>query len=103
MRGIIGQIYADVLRRSRRFSFVLMITLSIFAPLWFTPGIQTDFFEIMTIQPNQIKTHRYKRLPKKVSILDIAVHLAYSNQNYMFKMFKDIVGMTPTEYRKMNP
>ena len=50
---------------------------------------------------NHIKIQECQRLLEvtDMSILDIATHLSYSTPNYMTKVFKNIVGITPIEYR----
>ena len=41
-------------------------------------------------------------LSNKMKIIDIALELGYSNASKFAKAFKDIYGVTPSEYRKVN-
>ena len=50
MRAILGQAQADFIERSRRFSFLALIALALFASFWFVPR-EGDGFQIISIEP----------------------------------------------------
>ena len=50
MRVVLGQARADFIERSRRFSFLALIALALFASFWFVPR-ETDYFQIIAIEP----------------------------------------------------
>lgn len=47
----------------------------------------------------RIKEAKYLLEYSSDSILDIALHLGYCNQAYFTRIFKELEGMTPTQYR----
>lgn len=51
---------------------------------------------------NQIRVERSKEYlkRKKYSILDIALNVGFTNQNYYCTIFKRLTNMTPTEFRQ---
>jgi hypothetical protein len=53
MRTIWGVARADFRERSRRFSFIAMIALALFAAFWFVPR-NVDSMQIMSIQPDRV-------------------------------------------------
>lgn len=50
---------------------------------------------------NEMKINEAMRLLKtdQLSLAEISAALGYSSQNYFHKVFQNLIGMTPNEYR----
>lgn len=71
----------------------------------FSRKLQSLTNDVPTMYLNRVKIERAKHLLKthpEKSINDIALECAYEDASYFSKIFKQIVGLTPTQFRK-NP
>jgi len=50
----------------------------------------------------RIERSKYLLIESKMSILEVALHVGFNNQNYYNMAFKKLEGLTPLSYRKLN-
>lgn len=59
---------------------------------------------MFTVYLNDKRVEEAKRLllATKMNVVDIGVKVGYSNNNHFFSVFKKLMGVSPTEYRRLN-
>jgi AraC-like DNA-binding protein len=71
--------------------------------------IQRYFAQYLGISPKWlIRKYRLRRVldeleNSKTTILDAVVLLAYADQSHLIRDFKEMLGITPSEYRSLSP
>lgn len=65
---------------------------------------KTETGLMFSVYLNQKRVEEAKKLllATKLNVADIGVKVGYSNNNHFFSVFKKFVGISPTEYRRVN-
>ena len=65
----------------------------------FKEEIGENFIDYITL--NRLQQAKKMLQDRSLSIKEISVDCGYSDPNYFSKLFKRIVGLTPTEFRDL--